>query len=124
MPPFRAALLALTLGSAAAFGWLCQPVRPAADVTHGKRSVGHSLMDPSHSRPHYPARPQKTRPDPTPDDQGQPSSASWDFEEPGSVVQSALTLGATCWLIDSPSPSWSEPVRHAPLLQITHRFRF
>ena len=123
MPPFRAALLVLTLGSAAAIGWLCQPVRPAADVTDGKRSAGHLLMDPSHSRPLYPVRPQKTRPDPTPDDQGHPSSANWDFEESVSVVQSALPLCATRWLIDEPSPSWSEPVR-LPLLQITHRFRF
>jgi hypothetical protein len=128
MFPYRTTLLVLTLGSAALLGWLGHPASAVAGFASGGRSVDGPVVHPCHcdtnSPPHHPARPQKTRPDPTPEDGGQPLAANLDYQGPVWVIQGALSACAMHWLIDSSSPAWSEPAQHALLLlQVTQRFR-
>ena len=127
MVPSRTTLLVLTLGSAAVLGWLWYPARSASCLA-GARSVDGPVILPSHAdsqrRHSVPAR-QRTYPDPTPDDWGEECGALVNLDDlgPDWVVQATLSGVATCGLIESPSPAWSEPARYAPLLQFTHRFR-
>jgi hypothetical protein len=121
----RTAILALTLGSAAVMGWLCHPARPMPDFASGGRSVDRPEIHPSpgDSPTNRPARPQKTRPDPTPEGESLPLVASLDYQGPVSLILGILGRTAISALSESPSASWSEPARDTLLLQLTHRFR-
>ena len=129
MSAFRATLLLLTLVSAAAIGWLGQRWLAFTALTSLEPRVVGPAIDPTHSHSHadanarHPGRPQKTRPDPTPNDETLPLAANRDCEGPVSLVQAIAGTCAACCPAGSPSPAWSEPGRHAHLFQITHRFR-
>lgn len=127
MSPLRSALLLLSLGWAAAIGWLCQPSGRATGCADIARSSHGPRIDPSHtpppSFPHHPTRRQKTRPDPTPEDQSLPLARDCGDEGPGSFVQVVLDLPTSRWLTHSSSRGWTEPGIDTVLLQITHRFR-
>jgi hypothetical protein len=128
MSPFRTTLLVLTLGSAALLGWLYYPSRQVVDGAAGARSVDGPMIHPSHAHNHgrhsVPGR-QRTNPDPTPDDWGEECGALVNLDDSGPdwVGQATLIGVATCGLIESPCPAWSEPARDALLLQLTRRFR-
>jgi hypothetical protein len=126
MFPFRTTLLAFILGSAALMGWLCYPSGRSVDRVAGDRSVDGAVIHPAHShgRHSVPGR-QRTNPDPTPDDWDDEYACVVDLDNLGPDWAALATLNGmvACGLFDSPTPAWTEPPRHAPLLQLTHRFR-
>jgi hypothetical protein len=127
MSAFRATLLLLTLVSAAAIGWLGERSLAFTVMTSLGRRVDRPAIDPAHSHyhasPRHPGRPQKTRPDPTPNDETLPLAGNRDCEGPDSLVQGPIGACAACCPDGPPSLAWYEPVRHAHLFQITRRFR-
>lgn len=125
MTALRTTLIVLLLGSAAALGWSCQTSADAARLPHAWKVCKGPVIDPtgapSHSCP--PARRQKTRPDPTPEDNTQPSTADLPDKGPDSIALNVPDPGLPFGFFSATGPTWSEPVVHALLYQLTRRFR-
>jgi hypothetical protein len=127
MSSTRRVIAVASLVTAAFLGCLYLAARPSADATKVGPLAGGPALSSSHtalpSHPYRPARRQKTRPDPTPEDQSQTTVADRSDEDPTPVVAVPADRRVADWLLSSPTLSWSEPSRFALLFQLTCRIR-
>lgn len=121
----RLLLIVAIAGAAVSLGWLCRPMLGRVRSTPVGQLAGGPAVDPMKGHPHSlpPFRRQKTRPDPTPEDQAVPDVAHRSDEGPVSIAGEPTDSAVAWWLVASRFTAWSQPVPDELLYQLTHRIR-